>query len=41
MLYQREGIAKLPDSMNAAIIKINIKKKNLENFCGWTGIDHS
>ena len=27
MLFQREGIAKLPDSMNAALLKINIKKE--------------
>jgi len=27
MLYQREGIAKLPDSMNAALVIINIRKE--------------
>ena len=27
MLFQREGIAKLPDSMNAALIKINMRKE--------------
>ena len=27
MLFQREGIAKLPDSMNAALLKINMRKE--------------